>query len=83
MKLDCCHPNPFGLSHPNPFGLSHPNPFGLSHLNPFGLSLSKPPVSITRWPPTWRHVHLGGHYTFRGDGQAIDLDAIIQALNLD
>jgi len=33
-------------------------------------------------PAAWRHVHLGGHYTFRGDGPAIDLDAIIQGLDL-
>jgi hypothetical protein len=25
----------------------------------------------------WRHIHLNGHYTFRGDGQLIDLDAIV------
>jgi hypothetical protein len=34
-------------------------------------------------PAAWRHVHLGGHYTFRGDGPAIGLDAIIQGLALD
>lgn len=33
-------------------------------------------------PAAWRHVHLNGHYTFRGIGQAIDLDAIVAALNL-
>jgi len=32
-------------------------------------------------PAAWRHVHLNGHYTFRGDGQAIDLDKIIKGLN--
>jgi hypothetical protein len=25
----------------------------------------------------WRHIHLNGHCTFRGDGQLIDLDAIV------
>ena len=25
-------------------------------------------------PAAWRHIHLNGHYTFRGDGQLIDLD---------
>jgi hypothetical protein len=33
-------------------------------------------------PAAWRHVHLNGHYTFRGGGQAIDLDAVIRQLNL-
>ena len=33
-------------------------------------------------PAAWCHVHLNGHYTFRGIGQAIDLDAIVAALNL-
>jgi hypothetical protein len=28
-------------------------------------------------PAAWRHVHLNGHYTFRGGGQMIDLDAIV------
>lgn len=32
-------------------------------------------------PVAWRHIHLNGHYTFCG-GQAIDLDAIIAALQL-
>jgi TnpA family transposase len=32
-------------------------------------------------PVAWRHIHLNGHYTFRG-GQAIDLDAIVDSLNL-
>jgi hypothetical protein len=31
----------------------------------------------------WRHVLMNGHYTFRGQGQAIDLDAIIKGLNLE
>jgi TnpA family transposase len=33
-------------------------------------------------PAAWRHVHLNGHYTFRGDGQLIDLDAIVAGLHL-
>jgi hypothetical protein len=33
-------------------------------------------------PAAWRHVHLNGHYTFRGSGQAIDLDAVVQGLDL-
>ena len=33
-------------------------------------------------PAAWRHVHLNGHYTFRGDGQLIDLDAIVAGLEL-
>ncbi len=33
-------------------------------------------------PAAWRHIHLNGHYTFRGDGQAIDLDAIVAGLEL-
>src|ERR1700680_2436189 len=28
-------------------------------------------------PAAWRHIHLNGHYTFRGDGQLIDLAAIV------
>ena len=31
-------------------------------------------------PAAWRHIHLNGHYTFRGDGQLIDLDAIVAEL---
>ncbi len=33
-------------------------------------------------PAAWRHVHLNGHYTFRGSGQVIDLDAIVAGLDL-
>jgi TnpA family transposase len=33
-------------------------------------------------PAAWRHIHLNGHYTFRGDGQIIDLDAIVVGLEL-
>ncbi len=28
----------------------------------------------------WRHIHLNGHYTFRGNGQVIDLDSIVAGL---
>ncbi len=34
-------------------------------------------------PAAWRHLHLNGHYTFRGRGQVINLDAIIAGLNWD
>ena len=34
-------------------------------------------------PVAWRHVHLNGRYAFRGSGQALDLDAIIQGLDLE
>ena len=33
-------------------------------------------------PTAWRHIHLNGHYTFRGGGQAIDLDTIVAGLDL-
>jgi len=33
-------------------------------------------------PAAWRHIHLNGHYTFRGQGQPIDLDAIMARLVL-
>lgn len=33
-------------------------------------------------PAAWRHIHLNGHYTFRGNGQPIDLDAIVAGLEL-
>ena len=33
-------------------------------------------------PAAWRHIHLNGHYTFRGDGQVIDLDTIVAGLVL-
>jgi hypothetical protein len=33
-------------------------------------------------PAAWRHIHLNGHYTFHGEGQAIDLDAIVAGLEL-
>jgi TnpA family transposase len=33
-------------------------------------------------PAAWRHIHLNGHYTFRGMRQPIDLDAIVAELEL-
>ena len=33
-------------------------------------------------PAAWRHIHLNGHYTFHGEGQIIDLDAIVAGLEL-
>jgi len=33
-------------------------------------------------PAAWRHILLNGHYTFRSDGQLIDLDAIVAGLDL-
>lgn len=33
-------------------------------------------------PAAWRHVYMNGHYTFRGNGQPIDLDAVVAGLNL-
>ena len=33
-------------------------------------------------PAAWRHIHLNGYYRFRGDGQIIDLDAIIAGLDV-
>ena len=34
-------------------------------------------------PAAWRHIHLNGHYTFRDDGEPIDLDVVVQGLNLE
>ncbi len=34
-------------------------------------------------PAAWRHIHLNGHYTFRGRGQMIDLDAILAEWGLE
>jgi hypothetical protein len=33
-------------------------------------------------PAAWHHIHLNGHYRFRGDGQVIDLDAIVAGLEV-
>ena len=33
-------------------------------------------------PAAWRHIHLNGRYTFRDNGQVIDLDAIVAGLSL-
>jgi Tn3 transposase DDE domain len=33
-------------------------------------------------PAAWRHIHLNGHYTFRGDGLVINLDTIVAGLSL-
>ncbi|RMS43415.1 hypothetical protein ALP66_200000 [Pseudomonas amygdali pv. photiniae] len=33
-------------------------------------------------PAAWRHIHLGGHYTFNGIGQILDLDTLIEGINL-
>jgi hypothetical protein len=49
---------------------------GLRHEKALALIKATSPVA-------WRHVHRNGHYTFRGDGRAIDLDAIIKGLNLE
>ena len=43
----------------------------------------KAPAMIEKTSPVaWRHVHLNGHYRFRGAGQIIDLDAIVAGLDL-
>ena len=34
-------------------------------------------------PAAWRHIHLNGHYMFRGTGQILDLEAIVAGLKLD
>ena len=34
-------------------------------------------------PAAWRHIHLNGRYTFRDNGQVIDLDAIVAGLECD
>ena len=34
-------------------------------------------------PAAWRHIHLNGHYTFRGSGKIIDLDAMVAELALE
>ena len=34
-------------------------------------------------PVAWRHIHMGGHYTFRGAGKAVDLDAMVADLLLE
>lgn len=34
-------------------------------------------------PVAWRHIHMGGHYTFRGEGKAVDLDALVADLLLE
>jgi hypothetical protein len=33
-------------------------------------------------PAAWRHIHLNGHYTFRGNAKLIDLDSIMAGLDL-
>jgi hypothetical protein len=33
-------------------------------------------------PAAWHHIHLNGHYTFRGNAKLIDLDAIMAGLDL-
>ena len=38
-------------------------------------------ISISR-AVVWQHIHPNGRYAFRDSGQAIDLDAIIQGLQL-
>ena len=34
-------------------------------------------------PAAWRNIHLNGHYTFRSEGQVIDLDLIVSELVLE
>ena len=31
----------------------------------------------------WRHIHMGGHYTFHGTGKAVDLDVMVADLLLE
>ena len=33
-------------------------------------------------PVAWQHIHLLGHYTFRGNGHAIDLEALLANVRL-
>jgi hypothetical protein len=33
-------------------------------------------------PAAWRHIHLNGHYRFRGDGKLIDLDSVMAGIDL-
>ena len=33
-------------------------------------------------PVAWQHIHLLGHYTFRGNGHAIDLEALLANVKL-
>ena len=34
-------------------------------------------------PVAWRHLLLGGHYTFEDGGKTIDLDALLDGLDLE
>ena len=34
-------------------------------------------------PVAWRHIHMGGHYTFHGTGKAVDLDVMVADLLLE
>ena len=34
-------------------------------------------------PVAWRHLLLGGHYTFDDGGKTIDLDALLDGLDLE
>lgn len=34
-------------------------------------------------PVAWRHIHMGGHYTFHGTGKTVDLDVMVADLLLE
>ena len=34
-------------------------------------------------PAAWRHIHMGGHYTFCSGAQVIDLDAVVAGVILE
>lgn len=50
--------------------------------NPKDLAMIALPMIKKISPAAWRNIHLNGHYTFRGRGEVIDLDAIVAARNL-
>ena len=53
---------------------------GYAELNITG-PLHLQPLLQLRYPVA-AAVHLNGHYTFRGDGKLIDLDAVMAGLDL-
>jgi hypothetical protein len=76
-----------GVVSPNPRKFRHPyyNSAILSRLlTNYGASgNAKALALVKKLAAAWRHIHLNGHYTFRGNGQLIDLDAIAIVAGLE
>ena len=59
-------------------GLADALAYRVCHGKPKALAL----ITSTS-PVAWRHLLLGGHYTFADGGKMIDLDALLDGLDME